>query len=118
MRARNVSVSADEVISPRVIRLPAWAMLSVVSSAEVGLLIGAEHLRGFGGPGPMAGDALHQLQQSDIALVQVVDVFSGERQAGQSRARAKFLDRWWGLAFRHVASFRLQSCKRHAASLH
>src|SRR4029453_5481371 len=98
MRARNASVSADEVISPCVIRLPAWAMLSVVSSAGAGLLIGAEHVRGFGGPGQMAGDALHQLQQSDIALVQVLDVLGRERQAGQGRARAKFLDRWWGLA--------------------
>src|SRR4029450_552382 len=91
-------------------------MLSVVSSAGAGLLIGAEHGRGLGGPGPMAGDALHQLQQSDIALVQVLDVLGRERQAGQGRARAKFLDRWWGLAFRHVASFQSKSCKRHAAS--
>src|ERR1044072_8713883 len=91
-------------------------MLSVVSSAGAGLLIRAEHMRRVGTPGPMAGGAVHQLQQSDIALVQVLDVFGRERQAGQSRARAKFLDRWWGLAFRHVASFRLQSCKRHAAS--
>src|SRR5215208_324631 len=94
MRARKASVSAAEVISPRVISWPAWAMLSVVSSAGAGLLIGAEHMRRLGGPGPMAGDALHQLQQSDIALVQMLDVFGRERQAAVRRARAKLLDGW------------------------
>src|SRR5215218_1446376 len=91
-------------------------MLSVVSSAGAGLLIGAEHVRRLGGPGPMAGDALHQMQQSDIALVQVLDVLGRERQAADRRARAKLLDGWGCLAFRHVASFQSKSCKRHAAS--
>src|SRR5690349_592560 len=107
MRARKASVSSADVRSPRVIRRPASAMLSVVSSADAGLLIGAEHVRGFGGPSPMAGDALHQFQQSDIALVQVLYVFGRERQPAGCGTRAKFLQRrWWCLGVRHVAPFR------------
>src|SRR5262245_42009261 len=72
MRARKASVSSREVRSPLAIRRPASAMLSVVSSADVGLLmgllVGAEHVRRLGGPGPMGWDALHQFEQSDIAL--------------------------------------------------
>ena len=118
MRGRNASVSAVEVSSPRAIRLPASAMLSVVSSVGWrALLIGAEHMRRFGGPGPMAGDALHQVQQSDIALVQMLDVLGRERQACQRGARAKFLDRWWCLASTSCRFLPVQSaCKRHAAS--
>src|SRR5262245_17863733 len=107
MRARNASVSSADVRSPRVMRRPASAMLSVVSSAGAGLLIGAEHMWGFSGPGPMGWDALHQFQQSDIALVQVLDVFRRERQTARCGARAKFLQRRWRLGVRHVAPFRL-----------
>src|SRR5687767_4748114 len=112
MRARKASVSAVEVISPRVIRVPAWAMLSVVSSAVAGLLIGAEHMRRFGGPGPLARDALHQLQQPDIALVQMRDVLGRERQAREGGACAKFLEGWRCRGVRHVAPFR--TARRHA----
>src|SRR6202158_5798062 len=93
MRARNASASAVAVSSPRAIRLPASAMLSVVSS-EARLLIGAEHVRRFGGPVPMGRDALHQGEQSGIAFVQVFDVLGCERQAGQHGTCAKFLKRW------------------------
>src|SRR5258708_3747160 len=97
MRARKASVSVDEVRSPRAIRLPASAMLSVVSSDVTRLLIGAEHMRRLGGPGPMAGNALHQGGQPDIALVQMLDVLGRERQAGQCSSRAKFFKRRWFL---------------------
>src|SRR6266550_1448803 len=110
MRARKASVRAVEVSSPRVIRLPAWAMLSVVSSAEVGLLIGAEDMRRLGGPGPTAGDAVHQIDQSDIALVQLFDVLGRERQARQRGTGAEFLERW-----RFHRSSRASACNRHAA---
>src|SRR5229473_4076350 len=95
MRARKASVSAVEVTSPRAIRLPASAMLSVVRSEVLRLLIGAEHVRRFGGPGPTGRDALHQGEQPGIALVQVLDVLRRERQACQRGTCAKFLKRWW-----------------------
>src|ERR1700722_9188815 len=97
MRARKASVSAVEVTSPRAIRLPASAMLSVVRSAVLRLLIGAEHVRRFGGPSPTGGNTLHQGGQSGIALVQVLDVLRRERQACQRGTRTKFLKRWWFL---------------------
>src|SRR4030081_2899353 len=94
MRARKASVSAVEVTSPRAIRLPASAMLSVVRSAVLRLLIGAEHVRRFGGPGPTGGNTLHQGDQPGIALVQVLDVLRRKRQACQRGTRTKFLKRW------------------------
>src|SRR5260370_10272515 len=94
MRARKASVSAVEVTSPRAIRLPASAMLSVVRSAVLRLLIGAEQVRRFGGPGPTGGNTLHQGDQSGIALVQVLDVLRRKRQACQRGTRTKFLKRW------------------------
>src|SRR5450755_1456915 len=95
MRARKASVSAVEVTSPRAITLPASAMLSAVRSEVLRLLIGAEHVRRLGGPGPTGGNALHQGEQAGIALVQMLDVFWREPQAGQRRTHAKFLKRWW-----------------------
>src|SRR5260370_37632866 len=97
MRARKASVSAVEVTSPRAIRLPVSAMLSVVRSAVLRLLIGAEHVRRFGGPGPTGGNALHQVDQSGIALVQVLDGLRREGQAWQGGTRAEILKRWWVL---------------------
>src|SRR5260370_28292838 len=97
MRARKASVSAVAVTSPRAIRLPASAMLSVVRSEVLRLLIGAEHVRRLGGPGPTGGNALHQGDQSGITLVQVLDVLRRERQARQRGARTKFFKRWWFL---------------------
>src|SRR5260370_22660066 len=95
MRARKASVSAVEVTSPRAIRLPASAMLSVVRSEVLRLLIGAEHVRRLGGPGPTGGNALHQGEQSGIALVQMLDVLRCERQACQRGTRTKFFKVWW-----------------------
>src|SRR5260370_11971098 len=97
MRARKASVSAVAVTSPRAIRLPASAMLSVVRSEVLRLLIGAEHVRRLGGPGPTGGNALHQGDQSGITLLQVLDVLRRERQARQRGARTKFFKRWWFL---------------------
>ena len=50
-----------------------------------GLFVGAEDMRRLGGPGPMAGDAVHQIDQSDIALVQVLDVLRRSAAARSAR---------------------------------
>src|SRR5260370_3460498 len=97
MRARKASVSAVEVTSPRALRLPGSAMRSVVRSEVRRLLIGAEHVRRLGGPGPTGGNALHQGDQSGMTLVQVLVALRGERRAGQLVARTKFFNRWWFL---------------------
>src|SRR6478672_10532219 len=94
MRLRKDPVRASAVISPRASRRPASAMPSRVRSVMAGLFVGAEDLRRLGGPGPMGGDALHQLEQADIALVQMLDVLGGERKSGQLGADAELLERW------------------------
>src|SRR5258708_38687879 len=93
MRARKASVSAVEVTSPRAIRLPASAMLSVVRSAVLRLLIGAEHLRRVGGPGPTGGDALPQRDQTGIAPVQGLDVLGRQPPPRQRGTWAEFFKR-------------------------
>src|SRR5260370_16863818 len=97
MRARKASVSAVEVTSPRAIRLRASAMLSVVRAEVLRLLIGGEHVRRLGGPGPTGGNALQQGEQAGITLVQVLDVLRRGWQAGQRGACTKFFKRWWFL---------------------
>src|SRR5215831_573792 len=94
MRARKASVSAVEVSAPRAIKAPASAMLSKVRSL-MALLVSAEDMGRLGGPGPMAGNSFHHLQQCDIALVQMLDVFGRQRQAGQGRSRAEFFECRW-----------------------
>src|SRR5690348_10133603 len=104
MRFRNALVNSQALISPRAISLPACAMPSVVRSFEVlsymcrllALLVGPEDVRRLSGPGPTAGDALHEFEQSDIALVQVLDVLGRQRETAERGARAKLLERRWG----------------------
>src|SRR5438094_8471333 len=93
MRARKASVSAVAVSSRRAISRPASAMLSVVRSLTTGLFVGAEDMRRLGGPGPTAGDAVHQFDQSDIALVQLFDVLGRKWQARQGSTGAELLER-------------------------
>src|SRR5436305_12154549 len=94
MRARKASVSAAAVSSRRARSRPASATLSVARSLTTGLFVGAEDMRRLGGPGPTAGDAVHQFDQSDIALVKLFDVLGRKRQAGQRSTGAEFLERW------------------------
>src|SRR5215813_1665467 len=94
MRARKASVSWVEVSAPRAIKAPASAMLSKVRSL-MALLVGAEDMRWLGGPGPMAGNTFHHLQQCDIALVQMLDVLGRQRQAGEGRPCAEFVECRW-----------------------
>src|ERR1700744_4361243 len=102
MRLRKASVSALEVISPRAIRRPASAMPSVVRSVMWRpLFVGAEDERRFGGPSEAAWNALHQLEQADIALVEMLDVLGRERDPGERGARPEFL-KCWRLRRRHT----------------
>src|SRR5271169_2316290 len=92
MRSRKASVSIDDVILPWAIMRPASAMLSVVRSSMAGLLVGTENMGRLGRPCEANRDAIHQLEQAEIALVQVLDVLGRQRQAGQRGASLEFLE--------------------------
>src|SRR5215475_181786 len=59
------------------------------------LLVGAEDMRRLGGPGPMAGNSFHHLQQCEVALVQMLDVLGRQRQAREGRPCAEFVECRW-----------------------
>src|SRR6185503_20199774 len=102
MRSRKASVSAAEVILPRTIRRPASAIPSVVRSVMARLFVGAEDVWRLGRPGEARRDALHQLEQAEIALVEVPDVLFRQLQTGEGGARSEFLECRWCLGRLHV----------------
>ena len=116
MRARKASVSAVEVSSPRAIRRPGFGN---AERREVG------HGRRYSSARKTCGGSAAQAQwlgmrsikcdQSDIALVQMLDVLRRQRQAGQRGARAKFLERWRRLRRSSSDPPGARACNRHAA---
>ena len=82
-----------------------------------GLFVGAEDMRRLGGPGPTAGDAVHQTDQSEVALVQISisSVVSGRPV---SAARARNSSRVGGLFDEFIQILPVpRACNQHAASV-